>query len=630
MNIWVILMWVIASLMACWSFSLFVRWVSEAVARKRKRLTSQRSTKSFWLGLVLMVVCAGVAVFAGYMAVYLEGLFTSRNVKWTTPIAIIGGSVGVFGIFLLILGIIGDRARGRVRCPKCWYDMSNAVDLQCPECGHWAKSEAQFGRTRRRRWAMAIGIVLVVAGGYPVVLNKKTVKYGPLAMMPTWVLMNWWEILPEGWIVSSIGSRDLASLQYRLSPEWMSPRRIERFGNSLVKPMATSKAARWESRRIQLLIEALPPWRSKEQRKNGEPATKPDDIDLGKLLEHLAFDQLEALTVESPTDLDITILERTVQRRFNTKYMLNTYELVRYWIVGEEDREKTFGYNGIRIHLLDDSPVREHLVEFASALKEADLSESLLSENQAAELSSFRLVTDTNSLADYFDMYVRAPIPQDYPSFSKLQSRITYACLVVMDESKDEIYAMLNDWLDDDNHRRVALGIGVTLGFQRILKLDRTSTDEHYQQIASRIFDEALDDPRILYPDGFYTTQSVNQYAQRLFIRHTNDPVGNILFPMIRDWLERDGHAAWISDTYKTPSEETIGLWLDSFEMFANDPDPITRRWVIHNLPATTGTVYDDRLNKIVLDLLDDSNSRVARGAKVMMRVRKINPWQAD
>ncbi len=68
--------------------------------------------------------------------------------------------------------------------------MNDAAGLRCPECGHAVKNEVQFKRTRRRRWALGIGIVLVVVGGYLVVLNKKTMEYGPLVMMPTWVLMT--------------------------------------------------------------------------------------------------------------------------------------------------------------------------------------------------------------------------------------------------------------------------------------------------------------------------------------------------------------------------------------------------------------------------------------------------------
>ncbi len=622
-------MWVFSVLMACWSFSLLMRWVSEAVARRRKRLVSQRSTKSFWLGLVLIVICAGVAVFAGYMAVYLEGLFTRSREQWTTPIAIVGGGVALFGIFLLIMACVGDRARGRVRCPKCWYDMSDAAGLQCPECGHRTKHEKLFTSTRRPRWAMVLGLALVLIGSYPIVLNKKTVEYGPLAMMPTWVLTNWWEELPEEWVVRNRRGSS-ATLQDRISLGWISESRLQRFGNKLTKPMMSSKAQRWDPIRTQLLVAVYIPSISSAQREAQGRPDRPDSINFGKLLELLAFDQLEALTTSSPTAIDTAILERTVSLRFSYSALPSTYEIARYWIVGYEDPEQTYGYGSIRFHLREDSPVTEHLHRFANALKDADLSQSLLSEHRDIDALAFRLITDANSLAEHADLYINAPIPDNYPSFSKLQGRITYAFLALPEESQGETYELLNDWLNSENHLRVALSIGVITGFQRILNLDHTSANEHYQQIVNRILDEASNDPRTLYPDGFYKTQSVRLYAQRLIIKHTNDPVGDLVFPMIRQWLEQDGYAAWISDTYKNPSEETAGLWLDSFEKFANSPDPLTRRWVIHNLPSIVGTVYDDRLNQIVLDLLDDSNTRVARGARLMKRVRKIKHRQSD
>jgi hypothetical protein len=47
-------------------------------------------------------------------------------------------------------GLFGDRARGRRRCPHCWYDLSHSPGMTCPECGHTATKERRFHRTRRR------------------------------------------------------------------------------------------------------------------------------------------------------------------------------------------------------------------------------------------------------------------------------------------------------------------------------------------------------------------------------------------------------------------------------------------------------------------------------------------------
>ncbi len=68
------------------------------------------------------------------------------------------------GAALLYWSLFHDRARGRRRCPKCWYDLRAAMTLTCPECGRTARREGQLFKTRRRwRWAM-VGVVLAAAG----------------------------------------------------------------------------------------------------------------------------------------------------------------------------------------------------------------------------------------------------------------------------------------------------------------------------------------------------------------------------------------------------------------------------------------------------------------------------------
>jgi hypothetical protein len=68
------------------------------------------------------------------------------------------------GIMVTVWAIFGDRARGRRRCPRCWYDMRGVPGLVCPECGREARSERKLHRRRRRwRWA-ALGLALLAMG----------------------------------------------------------------------------------------------------------------------------------------------------------------------------------------------------------------------------------------------------------------------------------------------------------------------------------------------------------------------------------------------------------------------------------------------------------------------------------
>lgn len=60
------------------------------------------------------------------------------------------------------LVVVGDRARGRRRCPRCFYAMEGAAGLTCPECGRTASCERALLRTRRR-WRPAILAIVVLA-----------------------------------------------------------------------------------------------------------------------------------------------------------------------------------------------------------------------------------------------------------------------------------------------------------------------------------------------------------------------------------------------------------------------------------------------------------------------------------
>src|SRR5512134_3701851 len=69
-------------------------------------------------------------------------------------------------MLLLYLGLFQDRSRGRPRCPKCWYNMTGAPSLVCPECGHDARHERRLYRTRRQRWALVCAVLTAGGCGY--------------------------------------------------------------------------------------------------------------------------------------------------------------------------------------------------------------------------------------------------------------------------------------------------------------------------------------------------------------------------------------------------------------------------------------------------------------------------------
>ena len=70
-------------------------------------------------------------------------------------------------IGLLYFGLWGDRSKGRLRCPKCWYDMTGSFEagkLVCPECGMDASVEKRLKKNHRRWWAILPSLPVVLAG----------------------------------------------------------------------------------------------------------------------------------------------------------------------------------------------------------------------------------------------------------------------------------------------------------------------------------------------------------------------------------------------------------------------------------------------------------------------------------
>lgn len=136
------------------------------------------------------------------------------------PLNALFAGVAAFALVLLVWAVRGDRAKGRRRCPECWYDMrgtlpaaavatdatdagderdrAHAPSILCPECGHTAATDRDLYRSRRRpRLALlAVAIVLLSLYGQTV---PRALRTGPLGLVPTTVLIGGMRWLPEGW-----------------------------------------------------------------------------------------------------------------------------------------------------------------------------------------------------------------------------------------------------------------------------------------------------------------------------------------------------------------------------------------------------------------------------------------------
>lgn len=108
-----------------------------------------------------------------------------------------GGVVVAMGLALLVWALIGDRSRGRKRCPKCWYDMSSTpqreegefVGWVCPECGKRITEEHRMLRSRPVKRSVFVAVV-VMAVGLLLIAQPRVQRLG------------WWSIVPSAVLVS--------------------------------------------------------------------------------------------------------------------------------------------------------------------------------------------------------------------------------------------------------------------------------------------------------------------------------------------------------------------------------------------------------------------------------------------
>ncbi len=100
----------------------------------------------------------------------------------------LGWVIGGAAVTLLAWALFWDRARGRKRCPKCWYDMAGVPGLRCPECGCDAKREKRLTRTRRRKWWAGFAVVSMVVG-FVVHRVPEVAAHGWRGSVPTTVLI---------------------------------------------------------------------------------------------------------------------------------------------------------------------------------------------------------------------------------------------------------------------------------------------------------------------------------------------------------------------------------------------------------------------------------------------------------
>ncbi len=115
----------------------------------------------------------------------LQLMLTGDWILWLAAMLVLGLFASL--VYIAWRALFYDRANGRRRCPRCWYDMAYSPGMTCAECGFTARSEAQFGKTRRRYLLAGFAIGGCVAMALAV--NLRVMDRGWISMVPSRMLI---------------------------------------------------------------------------------------------------------------------------------------------------------------------------------------------------------------------------------------------------------------------------------------------------------------------------------------------------------------------------------------------------------------------------------------------------------
>lgn len=212
------LLYILAGVLSVWGASLSLRAVGLRIGSMRHRWPMRvflkkrgAAAETAGLGMSLarwwITLLGGLALQAPAMWAFLTGLRVQGTYTAYRGVRI-GDAPWMAGAFLCLMFAVGavylalqwDPSRGRKRCPTCWYDMESIEGLRCPECGTEPGSRRGLLRTRRNPAFLWLAGLLLIAS-YCVMKAPLMLREGPLAAVPTTVMVLGFDILPREWVM---------------------------------------------------------------------------------------------------------------------------------------------------------------------------------------------------------------------------------------------------------------------------------------------------------------------------------------------------------------------------------------------------------------------------------------------
>ncbi len=614
MKNWIAILLIISTVLACWSFSLFVRLISEYIARKRKLLRSEHRRGEIVRALLAMIMLIGGAAVAAWFAADLTRSMTDFQLDDAAVVLAIAIGLAVFSAMLLIWAIIGDRSRGRLRCPRCWYDMEGAWALQCPECGKTIKSERHLRSAKRSRWPFALAGVCIMLSVYGLDRHKRIEDTSVLALVPTRVLMVGWSILPDTWISRSNGKAHSGCLEDRLRESWVTVSAKDRFGRSLIHSMPRSKASRWDGHRTTLLATIYnnnATWLKYDDPEHPHP---PSDISYGPILQLLALDALNAMTTKSPDMIDSQIIAEF------SDHKMNAYNLIWTWMVFTSDHYAENDRFPGRLFNIDyqRSPITHALVfnelrDVLPSFQGQPFLDCIHHQREDIREAAFRLAIDTGLIDSDPCVFFEA---QDQLGLrrSRIQQHLGRVLHLMSPQAQESAFAQLSDWIGSENARKRMYAISSIMYLQNNMGYDRDTEVPAYQKTVQQIIESSMMDDRTPYTDS--PKVRISDQAMKVIARY--DLYGDLFFPLQRMQILRGRTPTlklyWFTndpDRY----QRSVLLWQKHFGDLFNSPSPKVRLWLVKRMPRERGTSIDEELNTLVAEMLYDADPEVQKEA---------------
>ncbi len=610
----IVILLIISTVLACWSFSLFLRLMSEYVARKRQRLRSEHHRK----GIARALVAMGLGIIGSAVS----GWFAFDIVKRTSDLtleddeivtAVIFG-LALFASMLLIWAIIGDRSRGRLRCPRCCYAMEGIDTPQCPECGKAIKSDRHLRKARRMKWPFGLACLLVGFATYGFVNLERVEETDAFALMPTWVLMLGWDVLPEDWVIQKRFTYDspLSERLYDLNAHgededaWVSEERTRRFLRKLVEGYNGELRQRWDRRRTALI------WSytvvDEEYFAGGIFA----GVDSERMMQGIILDLYHAIRFAENGDPDALLVSEQLELSSSLLIAAQAKKL----------RELELHDPFVRGYLLINPPpaVRDFLPNQTFAVRDKldpeVLYQAAMRGHPLDDFASALLVHSEHIKTIYQRCMTFHEPPEDARNERNMQLLI--GGMEYFDAQEIEwINLRMKSWLLSSDPTRVHFVLMVLSKQLRLLNDDDTTLARTHslESLIKIVRNELIFDDRKLKEKEI----SISDLALSTLI--AADPSNPEYWELAAVKLDYQGECPvfiWIRPVEGTP---VIQDWIERFRLYAESHDPKLRLWFLKSLPATRSTCFteDDPRFMYFVAALKDTDDHISEYAELML-----------